>query len=313
MTKQVQTSLWLVSGLLCWLLLPGPAQATTLNVNCNAPGGQLNTIGGALKLTNPEGPSTINVSGDCHENVVIQSFERLTLHAVAGASISDASSGANPVVDIVDSRAVMLQGFTINGGAQGILCEDFSQCRFQGNTIQNGGGGVSIQDESGASFNGDVIQNTGGRGLNIARNSVAHADNLSVNGNGAGIFVISESFFAGDNVYIQNNGANGVRVIDHSTFRLVAGTITGNGANGVELEDASEATFQSADNPISILSNSVNGVQINDLSFVRFQNGGPLVNVTGNGTLDVNCRPQFSATRGVFTDTNGARTNCMEP
>jgi len=317
MTKRVQASLWLVSGVLCWLFLSGSAGAATVSVNCNAPAGQLHKIGGALKLVSPEGPSTINVSGNCHENVVIQSFERLTLHAVAGASISDASGGTNPVVDIVDSTALMLQGFTINGGggAFGVVCEDFSQCRFQNNTIQNGAGGISVLDESGASFNGDTLQNNAGQGLSIARDSAGHADNLNViNNGGAGIFLGFGGFFAGDNVNVQNNGFPGVVVTEHSTFRLAAGTITGNAGSGVRLNGASEATFESIDNLISISGNGGNGVQINDLSFVLFQNGGPLLNVTGNfGGNDVQCNPQFSATRGVFTDTNGARTNCVEP
>src|SRR5271167_4705675 len=103
------------------LLLGSAAQAGTLWVNCGGKGG-LNSIGAALKsLQNFESrePTTINVSGACHENVVIQSIDRLTLTAVNGASIIDPSGGSLSTVTIDDSRDVAINGFTINGGVGG--------------------------------------------------------------------------------------------------------------------------------------------------------------------------------------------------
>jgi hypothetical protein len=49
-------------------------------------------------------------------------------------------------VDIEDSTDVTLQGLTINGGDIGVLCGDFSVCRFKNNTIQNAvtGDGVGV-------------------------------------------------------------------------------------------------------------------------------------------------------------------------
>jgi len=92
---------------LCLVMLlvasPGGARAATFYVNCGAQEGQ-HGIGAALKsLQNVPGPNTINVSGACHENVVIQSFDRLTVNAVKGASVSDASSGKRDVISIFDS------------------------------------------------------------------------------------------------------------------------------------------------------------------------------------------------------------------
>ena len=122
----------------------------------------------------------------------------------------------------------------------------------------------------------------------------------------------AEVLVVADPANIHNNVV-GAHVVAHSTFNMLAGTITGNTRSGVGLESASEASFGSFDGSITISGNGINGVQINDLSFALFTNGGPLLNVTGNTALDVKCNPQFSATRGVFTDTNGAKTNCMEP
>src|SRR5262249_30420197 len=90
------------------LLLLGSvtAEAATFYVHCGATGG-LNSIGAALKalkISEASGSSTINVTGHCQENVVVQGIDRLALNAVNGASINDASSGALDVISVVDSR-----------------------------------------------------------------------------------------------------------------------------------------------------------------------------------------------------------------
>src|ERR1700688_3781569 len=99
MKTKERMSLPLLSGAFFCFVLPLSAQATTLNVNCNGSGeDRPHTITRALKMLDPEGPNTINVSGSCRENVLIQGFGRLTLKANPGASISDASGGAGNVV-----------------------------------------------------------------------------------------------------------------------------------------------------------------------------------------------------------------------
>src|SRR6516225_361325 len=129
---------------LLFLMSASVGWATTLNVNCAAKEG-LHSIGAALRvLQNGEGhsSSTINVSGACRENVVIQSLDRVTLTAVNGASVSDASGGKLDVIDIFDSRDVSINGFTVNAAwdgvssANGISCGDWSSCRLSGNLIQ---------------------------------------------------------------------------------------------------------------------------------------------------------------------------------
>jgi hypothetical protein len=247
----------------------------------------LTTIGEALKLVDPEGPNTINVSGSCNENVVIQSFGRLTLNAFDGASINDASGGARFVVDIEDSTDVTLQGFTISGGDVGVFCGDFSVCRFKNNTIQNAtdvvsgdGYGVWV-GRSRATLDGDILQYNAERGLNITNGSTVYAANIRGNNNNAGAFVLTASAFFGDPANTQNNLV-GVRVVTHSTFGLLAGAITGNAQSGVSVESGSEAAIQSFDGPINISGNGGNGVQIHDLSFANFVNGGPTLKVTGN-------------------------------
>lgn len=326
MHNRARVPLLLLSVFFCSFVLPITMHARTLNVNCNGSGDDgPATITGALKFLDPEGPNTINVSGSCKENVLIQGFGRLTLNANPGASINDASGGAGNVVDIEDSTDVAIQGFTISGGDVGVFCGDLSVCRFKNNTIQNAtasvtGDGVGVWvGRSRATFDGDAIQNNENRGLNVVNGSAARGVNIQVSHNGAfGVFVGSGSLFTGDPATIQNNGVAGVRVATHSTFNLLAGTITGNATNGVRVGNASEASIQSFDGAISISNNGGPGVQIDDLSFVLFQNGGTAdlaLTVTGNSDPQVVCNPQFSATRGVFSDVTPQpiTTNCTEP
>ena len=320
MTRKVKVLVWLLSGLCFWIFLPGSAQAATLNVNCNAQAGQLHTIAGALKLLNPSGPNTINVSGSCNENVLIQSFQNLTLNAISGASITDASRGAAFVVDIKDSTDVTLQGFTINGGDVGVFCGDLSVCRFKNNTIQNatdsitGNGAGVFLFMSRATFDGDVVQNNSRHGFQITNGSSAIGYNIQVNNNGHfGISIGGGSFFSGDPANIQNNGEFGVRVLGHSIFSLIAGAITGNAGSGVTVRGASEFNINSLDGPINISGNGGSGVEIHDLSFATFTNPSPVTIKGNNTTPDVNCLQLSYKAQGATTNIGGGTTNCTEP
>jgi len=146
-------------------------------VNC---GGKivLPSIGAALKAlqySEGHGPSTINVSGTCNENVVIQSLDRLTLNAASGESINDPSSGNLDVIDIADSRDVSVNNFTINnGGAYGISCLDRSLCRLNGNSVRGAntsGVGVFLSQTD---VIGGILQNNTA-GLSVYNGSEAKA------------------------------------------------------------------------------------------------------------------------------------------
>jgi hypothetical protein len=150
-------------------LFPLVAHAGTLHVNCDSKKG-LTRIQRAINILQQggsEGSNTIIVSGSCKENITIQSTDNLTLTAENGASITDPSNGSLDVIDIVDSRRVSINGFTINGGAVGVLCGSYSLCRFSANTIQNSPGfGVDVS-ASQAAFDGDTLQSNASRGLAI--------------------------------------------------------------------------------------------------------------------------------------------------
>src|ERR1022692_3537311 len=74
-------------------------QAANLKVHCGGKG-QFTSISSALKTLDPGQSNTVTVKGKCHENVLIQGFDRLTLISTTSAQIQDASGGKSLVVDI---------------------------------------------------------------------------------------------------------------------------------------------------------------------------------------------------------------------
>jgi parallel beta-helix repeat protein len=265
------------------------AHAATLNVNCGARNG-LNSIGAALKVLQggeSRGPDAINVKGACHENVVIQSMDRLTLNAVNGASITDTSGGTDYVMQVLKSSTVDVKGFIVNGGI-GVICAESSTCTFSGNTFQESvGDGVAIFRSYSDLLSSNIIQNNAGNGLFVSSGAVVRTIDLQIRNNGgAGAQAVAGgnmTFFTSSSM---NNGGDGILARTHSTVRINGFTAQGNGGAGVA---------------------------IGDLSFAWFQ--GEANNITGNhggadGITDVECLPQYSATRGVAT--TGGTTNCVE-
>jgi hypothetical protein len=293
------------------------AQAANLKVNCNSKGA-LSTINGALKQLHPEESNTITVSGICSENVLIQSFDRLVLIAETGATINDATGGlaGSVVIDIEDSRRVTVQGFAVNGGDFGVICNNGSFCYLTGNTVQAAlSGGVLVSTGSHAFLASNVLQNNVGRGLTVNHGSVASSTSDIFRGNAdGGVVANSGAYFVASTSMIQNNGSDGssgITVGNHSSVRLISCSVTGNTADGVSLRSSSEAEFDAFSGPSTVTGNGGSGVSLRDLSFATLLPGN---NITGNlGGTDVLCNPQFSATRGALTNIGGGTTNCVEP
>jgi Right handed beta helix region len=300
-----------VSLLLSALLLPVVGQAANLRVNCGGSSEDaLPTINSAIRLLNPGALNIVTVSGSCHENILVQGFDRLTLITTTGATINDASGGI--VVEIEDSRRVNLEGFTIRGGARGVNCSIASVCSLTGNTVEGGQQGVTAYAGSKVFLYGNTIQNNRGQGLVVAHDSRVGSEYDTFKGNAdVGVLALSGASFITIGSVIQNNGNDGVLVTDHSTAELISVTISGNAGNGVTLENAGEARFDSDAGPVTVTANGGSGVLVRDLSFGFFSAGA---SITGNlaGT-DVVCAPQFSATRGALTNIAGGKTNCVEP
>lgn len=280
------------------------AQAANLTVNCD----KKETIREALKLllaANPQGPNTLMVSGNCRENILIQSTERLTLITKRGATITDRSNGSSAVVDIEDSRSVTLKGFTINGGSEGVTCGTSSICYLTGNTVQDVlGQGVGVSGGSHAFLESNVIQNNSFRGSTVGDGSQMFSSNDIFQGNGAqGVTVAFGAYFEAANSSFLNN-AVGVEASLNSTVLLRGGAVSGNVGNGMMVLGGASAAFLGG---TAVTDNGGSGVHLEDGSFAGFIGA----TITGNlsGT-DVECAPQFPVTRFVLR--TGGITNCVE-
>jgi len=276
------------------------AEAVDLDVNC----ARHHSIGRALHMLariNPQGPNTIIVSGECKETLVIQSMDRLTLITKKGASITDPSGRTLAVVDIENSQRVTLQGFTINGGAQGILCSTASLCYLTGNTIQGPGGfGINVIKGSRVFLESNMIEDWA-RGAFIDSGAQVFSSNDVFQSNGGSALVIlAAAYFESLNSKFDNNG---VGIDAGGTLTLRGGTISGNSSDGIRLLSG-KAVFLGP----TITGNGGVGVHLEDGAFAGFL----AASITGNlSGLDVDCEPQFPITR--FIDRTGAITNCVEP
>ncbi len=279
------------------------AQAANLTVNCD----NKETIRKALRVlaaTNPQGPNTITVLGSCKGNFVIRGMDHLTLITKTGASITDRSGGTLPVVDIEDSQRVSLQGFTINGGAQGILCSTASLCYLTGNTIQGAVGyGFWVGRGSHAFLESNVIQNNGFLGANVDDGSQMFSSNDIFQSNELGVALGGGAYFVASNSSFLNNGVGILAAA--ANLLLHGGTISGSIGNGVTLLGGSIVVFRDG---ATITGNGGNGVHLEDASFAGFQSATVTGNLSG---LDVDCAPQFTITH--FVARTGGITNCVEP
>ena len=306
-------NMFLKSAVCAGLAFPVLSYAGTLYVNCNGHRGltQIQKAINLLQQQETSGPTTILVSGSCKENITIQSMDNLTLTAQNGASITDASNGTLNVIDIVDSRRVVINGFTITGGMNGVRCSNYSLCRFSANIIRSSLGTGVFAKSSQVSFEGDTLQNHPGSGLGVANGSQVGGDSLTVQGNGNGVLLVAKGALILTNSAVQGNHEFGIRAVEGSTIRVIASIITANLGNGVELDQSTQARFEGFTAGNGITNNGSAGVYVGNLSFAEFDVNS---NVTGNaGGTDVVCGVQYSATQGALANIGGGTTNCVEP
>jgi len=297
------------------LLIPiGTVTAATLHVNCAAREG-LHSIGAALKvLQNVPGPSTIDVSGECNEDVVIQGMDRVTLNGLPGASINDPSSGNNTTLLIIDSRTITVNNFVINGYASGtsgndvVDCARASICVFKGNTVQNApqGAGIGVYSGSYADIEGGILQNNAGwTGLAVAHGARALAIGVTLQRNWRGAVIYDGAHLQFGNSTSTANTDVGFMLRQGGTLICQGCTVTGNSSEGVHLEENSVGSFIGN---FSVTGNTGAGVRLLNGSNASFLGGGNVTNNNG-GQGDVVCNPHFTTVAGS-PDTVGTIVGC---
>ena len=204
--------------------------AATLKVNCDK-GNQ--TIQKALDKA--ENGDTINVSGSCSENITI-SKDGIQLIDLDGATIT-AQDPAENVVTIL-ARRVVVRGFTISGGREGIKVAEGGSAVIGGpepahsNTVENNArNGIAVVDGGFARIEGNVVQNNGtltanrgSHGVVVSRNASADILNNTITGNiRRGITVAGASAAAIGGNTITNNGFNKINAGDAGFTRPDSG------------------------------------------------------------------------------------------
>jgi len=244
-------------GIVLGLLAPD-VDAADSKVNCNSQGAN-GKIAAVLSRLDPSATNVVHVSGSCHENLVIQGFNRLSLIAMPGAIVEDASGGTLAVISIADSH-VTLQGFIIRGGSNGVLCQHLSSCFFVGDTVEDTrpytgiNAGITV-DGSGVELTNVIVRNVADAGIALwGANAVAN--NLSINGvknvnpfpGGIGV-VMSASSLRNGPITIQFADSTGLTALHGSVLDISALTVTDNGLqasgfpNGIFISDASVGNF----------------------------------------------------------------------
>jgi hypothetical protein len=323
---------WFAIALLALTSVGASVQAATLSVHCGSANG-LTSIGAALKALQSseesQGPNTINVSGACHENILIKGIDLLTITGSPGASITDASGGAADVVDIRTSR-VTITGMTIDGkngvNNDAVDCEQASRCTLVGNTIQGDAEPVGVYPLSSALIVGGVLQNGTSDGL-LAFGDVL-AIGVQIQGNPVGVIVRqggrvrvrvadprSDPIQTVTPTTVANNGA-GIEVGEGAQFACAGCVVEDNSGDGIHADVSAAVTIAPgflADGSVlqpSVTRNTGYGVYLGDLSSGTFR--GPAVTVTGNGQRDILCNSPTSVSRRALAAAGGAaHTNCV--
>jgi hypothetical protein len=315
------------------LLMGSTAHAATLWVDCGAKNG-LNSIGAALRVVQrlePQGPATINVSGACHENILIQNMDRLTLNALNGASITDASDGSHEVIDVEHSAGFTLNGFTVtatcpsscmNGaGADAISCFIGADCLLINNTISGAGNGAGIGAYPLSKVivqGGTLLNNYDGLFTNDSGEMFVMG--VTVQNNLYGVFLNhggSVSIHVGTDgvtpTVITNNAQQGIFTNMGGTVSVHApADVTNNGADGIYLALGSKLFVGGGESgAISIYGNAGSGVNLNDISIAQF---GGNAHVTGNAAPNIACNAATVVTAGAIAAAGGIPglpyTNC---
>src|SRR6516162_211305 len=151
---------------------PVASAGVQINVNCGNPRARVKTIADGLKLMGNQHPATLLISGTCHENVTIQSLDRITLQGNPTATIDGGSDPNYDAVDILDSQDITLANLTITGGASGLVCFLRSLCGTSQVTIENSlGFGVQSLFEAHLTLGNSVVQGAGDVGIYVGGGS----------------------------------------------------------------------------------------------------------------------------------------------
>ena len=190
---------------------------------------------------------TLSVAGTCSENIVLANDQRRIALDGGGAAFISAPSNASPALN-VRGKGILIQGFTIAGGSNGVHVNRGSNAVLNNNTIQNSGGnGVVVDELAFAAITNNTIRNNTGAGIFVSENSTARigfnldtettASPNTIQNNALGVVVSNGSSARIIGNVIENNSGDGVLVTRDSHADLASDSIDGNGGDGINFSD----------------------------------------------------------------------------
>jgi len=310
------------------------ATPDTKSVNCN----QGKKIQDAVDGAKNGNDTTIDISGICTENVVIRNFagSSLILTSSTGATINDASGGAQPIILVINSRVVTISKLILNSQS-GIQLSSCTGCNVLGNTITISRNGVATNDASGLIFDNTIHLNVplgGGSGVVVAsfsnmvlsHNTISGAGSPAVPGFGLLVSQSSRAQInpatgaseitavqtaiqveAGSSVQLSgplnvHNNINGV-VSNRATANIQGATISNNTTGLRIFYGSTLALFDSVVN-----NNTGDGVQVSDNSSMTL--GG--TSIQSNGQRGITAGSLVSVSAGGPPNTVTGNTSGID-
>jgi hypothetical protein len=268
--------------------------AATIPVSCSS--GSLQTA-----IDNAAAGDTIQVSGTCNENILIRNEkQRITVDGLGSATINGTNLNS-PAVNL-RGKGILIQGFTIKGGQDGVIINRGSNAVINNNLIQNtNGSGIIVQDLSFAVITSNNITNNPGDGIVINETATArigfNADSdptpssNTIQGNlGRGITVGNRSSARILGNAINSNGQGGVAILRDSNAEVSGNGINGNGSHGILVSENSVLRLvESPEGGMFIAANNTAAGTLNQGFGVSCQTGSVIEGVIGtvNGTSGV--------------------------
>jgi parallel beta-helix repeat protein len=238
----------LLAGLCFSALL---TNAATVSVDCDAG----NTIMGALANVKPG--DTVLVNGTCKEQVnIAPEVVRITLDGQKKATIQHpGGQQASPHALYNRGKEIIIKGFTVTGGLDGIHLSGPASAVIDGNVVvKNAGRGIHIDKGSIARILNTTVEQSGGIGIDVTGASYAYI----------GVFIPRVPALAPNT--IRNNGGPGINIERSSGAWIVGNTISGNEQSGIEVHRNAQA---------DVIANTINA------------NGGDAITVSYNAGVNL--------------------------
>lgn len=269
-TILINTSKAAVLAALCF----SSANAATITVDCDAG----NTITAAVAGAKPG--DTVLVSGTCKEQVSIApEVVRITLDGQKKTTIQH-PGGSSPSPHALYNRGkeIIIKGFTVTGGLDGIHLSGPASAVVDGNVVvKNSGRGIHIDKGSVVRILNTTVEQSGGIGIDVTGASYAYI----------GVFIPRVPALAPNTV--RNNGGPGINIERSSGAWIVGNTISNNKQSGIAVHRNSQA---------DVIANVINA------------NGGDAITVSYNGGVNSDSEPRKDGPNRTTQNNGGAGIKC---